>query len=672
MINKQNIQDHRCVRHLFEEQVNLTPDSIALVGFPLSVYKRANNYKPQSHSNSQVVRYTNTETSHIVAGPPFDSDNYQITYKELNDQANRLAHYLQKKGLKPDDLVGILLHRSIEVIVGILGVLKAGGAYVPFDPYYPEARLRDMLNNSRLKALLTNNEFVARFALSKYNPVRVDSEFNAFQKESNANPLHLTQASNLAYVIYTSGSTGKPKGVAMGHGPLFNLISWHRNQQGSRGLRTLSFASFSFDVSNQEMFSTFCTGGRLYLTSDRLRLAPQDLSNYIYKRRIERIFLPPTPLTHFFNVVGHEFGRGNLLEVITAGEKLQINSQIRNFFQSNKSCRLRNQYGLTETHTITDFLFTNSPHHWPSLAWIGKPIVNVKIYLLNENLQPVSTDKQGEIYVGGVSLARGYLNQPELTAQRFIPDPFSSDPGARIYRTGDLATLLSNGNIICLGRIDHQVKIRGFRIEPGEIEGVLSCYPGIRNAIVVDWIGHRNEKQLVAYLVYDPRRIPSIFELRSFLEQRLPDYMIPSSFVFVDKIPLSPNGKVNRDALPDPNITIRYADHVGPRNQVERSLVSIWSDILQIKKMGITDNFFMLGGHSLLATLLTSRIGEVMGVELPLTAVYAYPTVEALAQEIEGAQIEQNRIQEEKLEKLLDEIESMSPKELQLELDKQG
>ena len=586
-----------CVHHLFEAQVESTPYATALV-----------------------------------------FDNQQLTYQELNAQANQLAHALIKRGVKPDVLVGICVTRSVEMVIGLLGILKAGGVYVPLDPMYPSDRLAFMLSDTQTPVLLTQQRLLEELPAHQAKVICLDSEWEVIAQESEENPISSTSAENLAYVIYTSGSTGTPKGVSMSHRPLCNLLWWQlHSSTHPRGTRTLQFASLNFDVSFQELFSTWYAGGTLVLIAEELQRDAVGLLHLLKNERVERLFLPFVALQQLAGAVAHHAPVPTCLrEVITAGEQLRITQQIVSFFSRLKDCQLYNQYGPSESHVVTAFNLTGPPEDWPTLPPLGRPIANTQIYLLDSHLHPVPAGIPGELYIGGVGLARGYLNHPKLTAEKFIPNPFSEDAEARLYKTGDLARYLPDGNIEFLGRLDHQVKIRGFRIELGEIETVLSQHTAVRENVVMAWEDSPGDKRLVAYLVPAVKPPPTVSELRSFLREKLPEYMVPSVFMFLDALPLTPNSKVDRRALPAPDQTrpeLKEA-FVPPRTPVEELIACIWAEVLGVKQVGAYDNFFELGGHSLLATQVISRMRDIFPVELPLRRIFETHTVAGIAESI--------------------------------------
>lgn len=582
---------HKCIAQLFEEQVERTPDAVAV---------------------------------------SFQSQ--QLTYQQLNYQANKLAHHLQKLGVKPEVRVGICVERSLSMVVGLLAILKAGGAYVPLDPRSPQERLNYILSDSQASLLLTDSSN----ALSEQplTVVCLDTHSEIFCQNSQENPVNKVTPENLAYVIYTSGSTGKPKGVAMSHSSLVNLLYWQMDESALSCAKTLQFASISFDVSFQEIFSTWCNGGTLVLITEKLQKDGFALLQLIAQEKVERLFLPFVALQQLAHAASiAQSYPASLRQIMTAGEQLHITPVLVNFFKELSGCTLQNQYGPTESHVVTSFTLKDVASSWSPLPPIGRAIANMQIYILDRHLQPLPIGVPGELYIGGVAIARSYINSPELTAEKFIPNPFAKD-GSRLYKTGDRARYLPDGNIEFLGRIDNQVKVRGFRIELGEIETVLAAHPQVREAVVIA-IDQPGNKRLVAYIV--PKQHLDISELISYLKQKLPDYMLPSAFVkLLDALPLTPSGKTDRRALPAPLSRERNVSTnlIPPRTATEEVLTGIWSDVLGLEQVGIYDNFFALGGHSLLAMQVIARLRETFKVELPISCLFDYPTVVELDQQI--------------------------------------
>jgi amino acid adenylation domain-containing protein len=557
-----------------------------------------------------------------------------LSYRDLNHRANTLAHHLRALGVGADNVVGICMERSIEAVVAVLGVLKAGGAYVPLDPNYPQERLQFMLADARARVLLTQPQLEGIFAALPPHVIHLNDEWFANATASPENPTVVTAPENLAYLIYTSGSTGKPKGVAMIHRALVNLIDWQTKQSPlGVGDKTLQFTSLSFDVSFQELFSTWCSGGALVLITADLRLSPRDLWNFIVRENITRIFLPFVALQQLAEAAAHERTFASTLrEVITAGEQLQVTPKLRDLFERHPQAKLHNHYGPSETHVVTALELDGAPQNWPALPSIGRPIQNAAIYLLDKHLAPVPLGIAGELYIGGAALARGYFERADVTAERFVANPF--EPGARLYRTGDLARWLPNGEIEFLGRIDHQVKIRGYRVELGEIESAINKLSGVRECVVVAR-DHNGNKQLAGYVVAEPGSTLSVPAIRAELKQRLPDYMVPAALVFLEKLPLTPSGKVDRRSLPAPDEAQTSAPPIAPAERpwlpIQLQLVQLWEEMLGVRPIGIRDNFFELGGHSLLAVRMMDRVEELTGKKLPVTELFHDATVAHLA-----------------------------------------
>jgi amino acid adenylation domain-containing protein len=585
----------RCVHELFESQAERTPGAVAL-----------------RHAGGS------------------------LTYAELEDRANRLARHLRGLGVGPDARVGLCLERGPELMIAVLAVLKAGGAYVPLDPAYPAERLAYMLQDSAAYVLLTQASLAERLPAGGATVVRLDADAAEIEREGGERLGVPVGPENLAYVIYTSGSTGRPKGVAMPHRPLVNLLAW---QQGAghapAGAVTLQFTSISFDVSFQEIFATWCAGGTLVLTTEEIRVDAQRLARLLEAERIERLFLPFIALQHLAEAsVDLGIAPASLREVITAGEQLRVTEPIRRWFARMPGCVLVNQYGPSETHVVSARVLDGEPAGWPLLPSIGAPVANTQLYVLDQHLEPAPIGVPGELLLGGDAVARGYLQRPGLTAERFVPDPFGR--GGRLYRTGDRARWLSGGEVEYLGRTDEQVKVRGFRIEPGEVEAALSDHPEVRQAVVVVREDAPGDRRLVAYVVAGEPAAVTPAELRAHLKGRLPEYMVPSAVVMLESLPLTPSGKVARRALPAPEFASAEEGYVAPRTPTEEVLAGVWAEVLRLERVGVEESFFDLGGHSLLATRVVSRIREVFGVELPLRAVFERPVLRELAAEIDG------------------------------------
>ncbi len=606
--------DGLCIPDLFEEQVRETPDATA-VAFGAT----------------------------------------HLTYCELNDRANRLASQFQALGAGPDSLIGIYMERSIELVIALLGILKSGAAYVPLDPAYPAARIELMARAADF--VVTHPPVANAWTAEGPKVVSIDADPDGPTSVPIGNPLRQTKPDHLAYVIYTSGSTGAPKGIAMTHRALVNLISWQlREPTFAHGAVVLQYASPSFDVSFQEIFSTWCSGGTLVLISEEMRRDPALLWQIIQQQRVERLFAPYVTLQQLAEA--EESWRGaecSLREVITAGEQLKVTRSLAELFDALGDCALANQYGPTETHVVTACDLSGPALEWPPLPSIGRPIANTRIYLLDRYQQPVSIGVTGEVYVAGDALARGYLNAPGLTAERFVPDPYNPQPGARMYRTGDLARYLSNGAIEFLGRADDQIKLRGYRIEPGEVETAIAKHPVVQEVAVVLHGRDGSQPQLIAYVVAAPDQnsggaplgpdmdeLPG--ELRRFVQAQLPAYMVPSRVVLLASMPTTASGKVDRRALPLPDGARPSSAHeyVLPRTALEAGLERIWSSLFHLPQISINDDFFAdLGGHSLLATQFISAVRDTYRLQMPLTRIFEAPTIAEFAVYVEQALVEE-------------------------------
>lgn len=561
-----------------------------------------------------------------------------MTYRELDERANQLAHRLRALGVQPDTPVAICLERSPELVIGLLGILKAGGAYVPLDPDYPVERLRFMADDAGASVLVTQASLRDRVSTSRGQPLAIDTEAESLAAEARTPPAQAAGPGHLAYVIYTSGSTGVPKGVAMPHGPLCNLLTWQRGAFARSGaVTTLQFTSVSFDVAFQEIFSTLTTGGCLVLVSAELRRDFAGLAAFLERAGIERLFMPFLAVAELARHLDGAEGPSSPLEVITAGERLEITPAIRRVWTRHPAWTLENQYGPSESHVVTSHRLPGRAEDWPQLPPIGRPISGARIYVLDGRSQPVPVGVPGELHIGGAMLARGYLRRPKITAERFVEDPFGP-AGSRMYRSGDVVRWRSDGALDFLGRSDHQVKVRGYRIEPGEVEVALSAHPQVREAAVVATEDRHAMKRLVAYLVATKGQKPVASDLRAFIATTLPDYMVPSAFVVLDALPLSPNGKLDRGALPAPELAAQLdTDHVAPRTPIETAVAAVWADVLSVERVGAHDNFFELGGHSLLAGEVIARLRSSLDRDLSLRMIFAGPTVAELALAAESA-----------------------------------
>ena len=589
----------RCIHQLYEAQVERAPEAVALV-----------------------------------------FGDQRLTYRELNQRANRLAHYLRSLGAGPDVPVAICVERSLEMLVGLLAILKAGGAYVPLDPDHPTERLAYMLTDARVPVLLTTERLAPRLeearspALApRLTVVRLDTDRDAIARESADNPASGATADTLAYIMYTSGSTGAPKGVCVPHRGVVRLVNGTSFVHLASPEVFLQLAPLSFDASTFEIWGCLLNGARLVVAPPRT-LSLAELGHVLERYQVTTLWLT-AGLFHRM-VEGNLPGLRPVKQLLTGGDVVSL-PHVAKALRELPDCRLVNCYGPTEGTTFTTCHTVTEASLASGSVPIGRPIANTSVYILDQHLNPVPVGVGGELCIGGDGLAREYLNQPALTAERFIPHPFSDEPGAKLYRTGDLARYLPDGTIEFSGRLDHQVKLRGFRVELGEIEAVLSQHTGVRETVVVARDGRHGDKRLVAYVVPRTEPRPTVTALRGFLKAKLPDHMAPSTFVFLDALPLTLNGKVDRQALPGdtgvrPDLEKAF---VPPRSPAEKALAGIWAHLLGLEQVGVHDNFFELGGHSLLATQVIARLGDALQVELPLCRLFEAPTVSEFAQAIE-------------------------------------
>ncbi len=582
----------KCIHQLFEAQVELTPDAVAVV-----------------------------------------FENQQLTYQQLNQTANQLAHHLQTLGVGPEVLVGICVERSVEMVVGLLGILKAGGAYVPLDPSYPLERLSYMLGDSGVEVLLTHSELLSSLPSHTARVVCLDSDWAAIEQHSQENLDVGVGSDNLAYVIYTSGSTGLPKGVEITQQNLVYSTSarlrYYQNyQKVVNGFLLLS--SFAFDSSVAGIFWTLCSGGKLILPQEGLQRDILKIMDLITHHEVSHLLCLPSLYTQIL-VQSQERQLVCLKVIIVAAEPCPI-SLVKQHWQQLPESSLFNEYGPTEATVWSTVYHCPSPDI--TKVPIGSPIANAQIYILDADIQSVPIGVIGEIYIGSPGLARGYLHRPDLTQEKFIPNPFKNSKYERLYKTGDLARYLHDGNIEYLGRIDNQVKIRGFRIELGEIEAVLSEHPKVQEAVVIAREDQAGDKRLVAYFVPKKQQVPTNSELRGFLQEKLPNYMVPSVFLMESVLPLTPNGKVDRLALPAPDLSTSDLEEgfVAPSTPIEQILAKLWMEVLGRKQVGIYDNFFDIGGHSLQIIQVGSKMKEIFNSNISVSDLFKYPTISALAE----------------------------------------
>jgi amino acid adenylation domain-containing protein len=592
-----------CIHHLFEQQVYRTPEAIAVV-----------------------------------------FENRQLTYQELNTQANQLAHHLRSLGVTAETIVGIYLDRSLDMLIGLLGILKAGGVYIPLDPSYPADRIAFMLADSQAPVLLTQQSLSGQLeplcGADRRVLVCIDRDRATIATQSDKNLFDIIAGDNLAYIIYTSGSTGKPKGVQISHQSLSNLLTSMQTALNATTSETfLAVTTISFDIAALELYLPLIVGAKLILVSRETGLDGNELLAQIATSGAT--VMQATPATWQMLIgCGLSTQPRRLKQILSGGEGLPRRLSQQLLAIANE---VWNVYGPTET-TIwsTAYLVDRqSDRSQPTLEPIGTAIANTELYILDDKLQPVVPGSFGELHIGGIGLARGYLNRPELTAEKFIPHPFNKLPGARLYKTGDWVCALPDGNLEYAERIDQQVKIRGFRIELGEIETALYQHAQVREAVVIAREDDPGNKRLVAYFVTNEAKPPTASEFRQHLQQTLPDYMIPAIFVQLPSLPLTPNCKIDRRALPAPSGTrVELDDHfVAPQDELELQLTEIWEQVLKVNPIGVTDNFFDLGGNSLLAMSLFAHIEPVCQLNLPLSAIFQAPTIAELAKVIRAQTI---------------------------------
>jgi amino acid adenylation domain-containing protein len=567
-------------------------------------------------------------------------DGTSLTYGSLNARANQLSNYLRELGVGPDSLVGLHFDRSFDLIVGIFAILKAGGAYLPLDLACPEDRLGFMLEDSGAQVLLTNSSLAARFAGYKGTLVCLDREAGQLAARSEENVANRTEPHHLAYVIYTSGSTGTPKGCLVTQANVTRLFSatdpWFHF--GTHDVWTL-FHSSAFDFSVWEIFGALLYGGRLVIVPYMVSRSASAFRELLIKVQVTVLNQTPSAFRQLVQadraLTPGDFA---LRYVIFGGEALEFQS-LRPWFEryGDQKPQCINMYGITETTVHVTYrpvriadLEANSGSN------IGVPIPDLQVYVVDKTGQRVAAGEVGEMQVGGLGVARGYLNRDDLTAQRFIENPFDPAKSPRLYRSGDLARLLENGELEYLGRIDHQVKIRGFRIELTEIESMLARHPAVKEVAVLARTDDGSEPRLVGYLVTDPTMPVSVEDLRAHLAQKLPEYMVPAAYVFLDGFPLTVNGKLDREALPAPGAERpRLAsEYVAPQNELETLLAGMWKTVLRQEKVGVNDNFFDVGGDSLMLTMVHRRLQTELKREIPITELFQFPTIHSLAERL--------------------------------------
>jgi amino acid adenylation domain-containing protein len=553
----------------------------------------------------------------------------RLTYRELDTRSNQLAHHLFQSGVRLGSVVAICLERSVAFPIAALASLKLGAAYLPIEPKTPRDRFHAMLSGARVSALVTDSTLLDSVAGNVH--VVVDLADDAAEIALNSCeplPIHVT-AEHLAYVIYTSGSTGMPKGVAITHGNLLNLVQWHNGCFGvTADDRASQLASIAFDAAVWELWPHLAAGASVHLVDNATRSDPEKLRNWLVTEKITISFVP-TPLAE--RIIKLSWPPDTKLRFLLTGA-----DALHHYPPMNLPFPLVNNYGPTECTVVATSGVVSSTEKTDRLPPIGRPITGTEVYILDSNMKQVPSGKLGEIYLGGASVGRGYLNDPELTAERFLRDPFSSTTSSRLYRTGDLGSWLPDGQIGFHGRIDDQVKIRGHRIELNEIVGMLDRHPAVCESVVITCADGMGDKRLVAYIV-PHSSAPTVSEVRDFLARELPTYMIPSTFVALDAIPLGVTGKVDRAALPPPcdENVLRDETFLRARTITEQQVDEIVKSLLGIDSVGVSDNFFYLGGNSLFGTQVIARLRETFDVEVPLLSLFDCPTVEALAAEVE-------------------------------------
>jgi len=604
LVEFNNTQTHypqnKCIHQLFKEQVERTPDQIAVV-----------------------------------------FENQQLTYAELNARANQLAHYLQQLGIEPEVLVGLYAERSLEIVIGLLGILKAGGAYLPLDPALPAEGLAFRLQDAQSPVLLTQQSLAKTLPQLPVQIVSLDADWHNIAQSSDANPRSITVSNNLAYVLFTSGSTGMPKGVAVEHGQLLNYIYGITDRLDlPTGSSFATVSTFAADLGNTSIFSALCMAGCLHVVSQERASDPEALADYFSRYPIDCLKIVPS---HLATLLASSTSRYILphRRLILGGEAASW-ELIETIQQQTPNCQIFNHYGPTETTVgaLAYHIENKSVSNDTQTVPIGCPLANIQTYVLDQKLQPVPIGVPGELYISGEGLARSYFNRPELTSERFLPNPFVN--GTRLYKTGDVARYLPDGKLEFIGRIDNQIKVRGFRIEPGEIETLLGHYSGVRQSAVIVREEQQGNKRLVAYVVPNPKYEPSVSDLRHFLSEKLAEFMIPSVFVKLKSLPLTPNGKVDRRALPSPEQSRMSLEeyYVAPRTPLEEQLTRIWAKILGVERVGIHDNFFELGGDSILSIQIVAEARKE-GLQLMPKQLFQHQTIAELTPVLGTAQTNQ-------------------------------
>ena len=601
---------------------------------------------PQVGTVAELVTFQAAATPDAIA---LASTKRVWSYREVDERASGLADILRTLGVGPEVVVGLCMPRSPEMVVGAVGILKAGGAYLPLDPTYPAAWLTFFLDDGQVPVVVAGQRIKERVPKGVYQTILLDdlgrvADFPPLAQSAPAKAAATPK--NLAYVIYTSGSTGQPKGVEIAHESLLNLVHWHQQAFGVKSAdRASQVANVGFDAAVWEMWPYLATGASLYFAEDETVSDPESLRDWLVAQRITISFIPTPIAEHLLKLPWPS--ETALRTMLTGADTLH------GYLPVGLPFLLVNNYGPTECTVVATSGPVHSNDSTHELPPIGCPIVNTQVYILDESGKQVPMETAGELHIGGMGVARGYRNRPELTAQRFIPNPFGAKPGERLFKTGDLARLLSDGQIAFLGRIDEQVKVRGFRVEPNEVTATLNEHPHIQQSVVVAREVAPGDTRLIAYFVAVPQSHPTLGELRDFLGARLPDFMVPATFVRLEKLPLTANGKVDRMSLPAPEDTntLRDSAYTAPRTDMEKTVAGILERVLGLEHVDVEENFFSLGGHSLLGAQLVARLRDTFGIEMPLRVIFEAPSVAELSSEIDRL--------------LVAKVEAMSEKEVQ-------
>ncbi|HEX5752320.1 MAG TPA: amino acid adenylation domain-containing protein, partial [Archangium sp.] len=582
----------------------------------------------------------------------------QLSYGELDSRANQLAHLLASKGVRSGELVGICVERSADLVVGLLGILKAGAAYVPLDPAYPQQRLAFMLEDTQARVVVAQRHLAQALPLGDRSLICLDEDQQLIGQQSTQQLVRSVDSMQAAYVIYTSGSTGKPKGVCVPHQAVVRLVRNTNFIELMETDRVGQASNASFDAATFELWGALLNGARVVGVPKEIALDARALGEHLERTRINVLFVT----TALFNQVARERPQSfSVLRQLHFGGEASDPKWVREVLQKGAPGKLLHVYGPTESTTFATWYHVQQVPEGITTIPIGAGLSNTTLYVLDRNGQPVPVGVPGELYIGGEGLAWGYLHRPELTAEKFVPHPFATQPGERLYRTGDIVRWLPEGSLEFVGRVDSQVKVRGFRIELGEVESALVGYPAVGEAVVMVREDTPGDKRLVGYVVAREGQGLEISELKAYLKDRMPDYMVPAALVKLDKLPLNPNGKVDRKALPVPDRVETNREYVAPRNDTERMLAELWAEVLGVARVGIHDNFFDLGGHSLLATQALSRIRSTFQVELPLRDFFGEPTIANIAVRILNEQASQ--VDTAELERMMAELDQLSEEE---------